>query len=67
MTLKAFNKILGRFDGNLKDGIKITTKIPLLLNGSVRFFAKGKEVWVEYDIKIVGKHYTGKQRLFTLP
>ncbi|KAE8410963.1 hypothetical protein BDV36DRAFT_302269 [Aspergillus pseudocaelatus] len=67
VTLKAFNKILGTFTGNLKDGIKITTKIPLLLNGWVRFFSKGKEVWVEYDIKIVGKNYTGKQRLFTLP
>ncbi|KAE8372712.1 hypothetical protein BDV26DRAFT_297619 [Aspergillus bertholletiae] len=67
VTLKAFNRILGTFTGNLKDGIKITTKIPILLDGWVRFFLKGKEVWVEYDIKIIRKHYAGKQKLFTLP
>lgn len=52
---------------NLKTGVKISFDA-FVASGSVTLTLRnGKEVWISYTFKALGKQYSGETKIFTLP
>lgn len=53
--------------GSLKTGVTISFDVAVA-KGSVTLYLKnGKEVWIKYDITVLGAKYSGDSKIFTLP
>ncbi|KAG7086050.1 hypothetical protein E1B28_003571 [Marasmius oreades] len=57
---------LGCATGSIKDGVTITFDWKIV-SGTFKFYVKDGWLWVHYDVKILGKHYTGDLKLIPLP
>lgn len=57
---------LGNFYGNLKQGLVIKINL-IAASGFIRFFLRGREVWVEVDVSVIFDGTFKKEvKLFTI-